>query len=152
MRMLLVIAFIIAETTNAHAFPFTGDPRCPTVNTLGPQLAAREAVAPESGPQIYLQMAQEYEKCMQLYANAGNVWQAYWAGTHAMEWANGAANLGASSNAVNPGAAASPAVTPAYQLIHRVYVTLTQLGIDFAQYGPQWSILDATARQKLGIK
>jgi len=153
MRVLLVAALILAVTPAALAqLPFTGDPRCPTVNPLAASLQQQAAVAPERLPELYLQMAQEYQKCMQLYARAGNRWQAFWAGAHAMEWANGAANIGANSNAVNPGAQAAPVTQPAYSLIHSVYTTLVQLGIDFAQYGPQWPILDATARQKLGLK
>ncbi len=151
--MLLVAALMLAVTPAALAqLPFTGDPRCPTVNPLASQLQQQAAVAPEKMPQFYFQMAQEYQRCMQLYARAGNIWQAYWAGTHAMEWANGAATLGVSSNAVNPGAQATSVAMPAYTLIHSVYTALAQLGIDFAQYGPQWPVLDGIARQKLGLK
>jgi hypothetical protein len=152
MRVILVAALVLAVTPAASALPFTGDPRCPTVNALAAKLDVQEQSAPQNAPQFYLQMAQEYQRCMRLYANAGNVWQAYWAGTQAMQWANGAANLFASSAGPNPGGASVSVMKPAFTLIHTVYDVIVQLGVEDAQYGPQWQALDSLAQEKLGLK
>jgi hypothetical protein len=152
MRVLLVAVLILSAASDALALPFTGDPRCPIVNALVAQLQPQEANSPERAPELYMQVAQEYQKCMQAYAREGNTWQAFWAGTHAMEWANGAVNIGANGNNANPGASIQSVTRPAYTLIHGVYLYLVQLGIDFAQYGPEWPVIDGIARQKLGIK
>lgn len=151
MRGLVAVPVLLVTLTSAaYALPFATDPRCPNVNAAVASLEQQEAAAPQNESTYYLQVAQAYEKCMQAWVQSGNSWQAYWAGTHAMEWAAGAATLADAGTA--PGATGSSQVaSEGYALVHRDYQTMQNLGLSSAQYGDEWDALDTLARQKLGI-
>jgi hypothetical protein len=141
MRMLLIPAFLLAASSAASALPFTGDDRCPNVNQTAVSLQAHEAVAPQDAPKDYLTLAQAYQKCMALYNTNGNMWQVYWAGTHAMQWAYAAGDMLQSSD--------PRSASQAYQIVHDTWLFLESAGIDNAQYGTQWRTLDQAADAKL---
>lgn len=149
-RLVAVLVLLAALTSSASALPFTTDPRCPNVNTAVASLEQQEAAAPQNEPTYYLQIAQAYETCMQAWSRSGNTWQVFWAGTHAMQWAAGAAAL-SDTGTTQGGAGSSQIASDAYTLMHRDYQIMQDLGLGSAQYGDEWDALDALARQKLGI-
>lgn len=144
MRIFLTLAFVLTCVTAASALPFQGDRRCPNVNQTAITLRQHEQSVPQDGPDDYIVLAQAYEKCMQIYAKAGDEWQAYYAGTNAMQWAWGGAQLlaGRSVSRAQLG----------YLVVHRVFTFLTDRGLGGAQYGTQWQTMDEASRKQLGLK